>query len=107
MVTFAPKSQDIQCVSGPKARVAFSIVIKSLTLATDSDSACTEGVDDLNPLEISLIVGDNNAVIRLSDGSHDRVQRTTRAARCPSFCHHLSPHESCLFVKWKNSTSEE
>jgi hypothetical protein len=46
---------------------------RAITLAIISDCACAEGIDNFDPLKISLIIGHNNAAVGLSDGSHDHV----------------------------------
>ncbi len=45
------------------------------------------GIDNVDPLKISLIVGDNDAAVGLRNGSYDRAQGTPTAAGRLSVCH--------------------
>ena len=63
-----------------------SIRFTSLTLATVSDSARTKGIDDFDPLKISLIICDYNAASGVTGSNLSETEEPSQSLNdCRTF----------------------
>jgi hypothetical protein len=68
-------------------RVVGSDPFNSETTAIISDFVSVKGIDNFDPLKISLVIGHNKTAIRLSNRRQDHIQGTSWAARRLPMCH--------------------